>query len=117
MQINLTTKLTIAIVFPVLMLLLPLGVGAWLPDIFFGNVNVLASKKLASGHSFKVIQYWNKVDFYNTELHYILPDGQLKVTTLDLDDSKTWWTPMYVNADKKQVTVTLGNNRVRTLNW
>jgi hypothetical protein len=121
MQKNLTTKFLVALGFPLLLLILPLVLlSTWLPDIFFSNAsnaNVLASKKLASGDTFKVVQYWNNADFYNTELHHILPNGQLKVTVLDGDDYKTWWTPMSINEKKRQVMVTLVNNRIKTLNW
>lgn len=54
---------------------LPLLIGIWLPDVISAPQHTLAEQRLASGHSFRVIQYWNRGDFYNTELLHTSPDG------------------------------------------
>ena len=48
--------------------IVPLMLGIWLPDVFVDREHTLAHERLASGHSLRVIQYWNHGDFYNTEL-------------------------------------------------
>jgi len=37
-------------------ILIPLAVGIWLPDVFIDQEHILAEQQLASGHSFRVIQ-------------------------------------------------------------
>lgn len=57
---------------------LPLIIGIWVPDVIFAPRHTLAEQRLGSGHSFRVIQYWNRCDFYNTELLHISPDGRVE---------------------------------------
>ncbi|MFN0069755.1 MAG: hypothetical protein ACKVYV_19225, partial [Limisphaerales bacterium] len=45
---------------------LPMLLGVWLPDVLTTREHVLAEQRLTGGHSFKVVQYWNRVDFYST---------------------------------------------------
>jgi hypothetical protein len=92
-------------------LLLPLGIGVWLPDVFTGRLHTLAAYDATNGYRFRVIQYWNNVDFYSTELHIISPDGKTEVRTLDGDDSKSWSVPVVVDETNRVVSVTLGGRR------
>ena len=96
---------------------LPLLIGIWLPDVISAPVHTLAEKRLASGHSFRVIQYWNRGDFYNTELLHTSPDGTVETHVLDHDDSKSWSVPLVVDEQHKTVTVTLGGGRVKNVDW
>ena len=43
---------------------------------------------------FEVIQYWNRSDFYNTELTHTDPAGRETRHVLDGDDSKSWRVPI-----------------------
>ena len=58
----LVTSLIVGLVFPALMGL-PLLIGVWLPDVISAQEHTLAEQRLASGHTFRVVQYWNRVDF------------------------------------------------------
>lgn len=99
------------------LLCLPLGIGVWLPDVIFAPRNTLAEQHLASGHSFRVIQYWNRSDFYNTELLHTLPDGSKKTHLLDPDDMKSWNVPLIIDEEHKTATVTLSHRRTKTVDW
>src|SRR5205814_9655969 len=55
---------------------LGLLIGVWLPDVVFAPRSTIAYTKLPSGYTFRIVQYWNRVDFYSTELHIISPDGR-----------------------------------------
>jgi hypothetical protein len=98
-------------------LLLPLLIGVWLPDVFINRVHVLAEGVSSSGYKFQVVQYWNHVDFYSTELHVIGPDGTIEKRPLDSDDNKSWSVPLTINEQQKRVTIVLGGNRVREESW
>ncbi|HEY1172770.1 MAG TPA: hypothetical protein VGH19_15490 [Verrucomicrobiae bacterium] len=102
-----------------LAVLLGLGllVGVWLPDIIFAPRMTLAKKTLADGTSFKVIQYWNRSDFYSTELHIKRIAGADEMVTLDGDDAKSWWVPLQVDEGARSVTVTLGIGRSSQVNY
>jgi hypothetical protein len=110
-------KLTALFVVLVIFLLMPLLAGVWLPDVFFARKHTLASHTLTNGYSFRVVQYWNRVDFYTTELHVTTPDGSTEVHVLDGDDSKSWRLPLLVDQYRRTATVTLGGGRVRTVEW
>ena len=101
----------------VIFLLVPLLVGVWLPDVLFADRPTLASKTLANGYGFHVIQYWNHVDFYSTELHVTAPDGRNLVHTLDGDDIKSWRLPLVIEEQHRTATVTLRGGRVRVVDW
>jgi hypothetical protein len=96
---------------------LPLLIGIWLPDIFSVTERTLAEQRLASGHSFQVVQYWNRVDFYSTLLRVSSPDGSIETHVLDGDDSKSWRLPLVVDEQRHTATVTLGGGRVRKVDW
>jgi hypothetical protein len=112
--------LTILLIFVLLfgaLLGLPLLIGIWLPDIISAPRHVLAEERLASGHSFRVIQYWNRGDFYNTELWHAFPNGTVETTVLDGDDNKSWSLPLNIDEQNKTATVTLSGNRVKRIDW
>ncbi|HYG35679.1 MAG TPA: hypothetical protein VEC99_12885, partial [Clostridia bacterium] len=83
-----TVVLVLSLVF-VTLFGLPLLIGVWLPDVIAPREHILAEQRLASGYSFRVIQYWNRIDFYSTELRVTSPNGHTEVHTLDGDDSKS----------------------------
>jgi hypothetical protein len=96
---------------------LGLLIGVWLPDVVFAPERTLAQHRLASGHTFRVVQYWNRVDFYTTELRVTSPDGSTETHTLDGDDSKSWRLPLVIDEQNHTATVTLGGGRVRKVDW
>ena len=96
---------------------LPLLIGVWLPDVITASQHTIAERQLGSGHTFRVVQYWNRSDFYSTELHVTWPDGRKKVYTLDGDDAKSWRLPLTVDEDNQTATVILGGGRVKNVDW
>jgi hypothetical protein len=74
-------------------------------------------RHLSNGYSFRVVQYWNRCDFYSTELHVTSPDGQAQLHTLDGDDSKSRHVPLVINEQARTATVTLGGGRVKQVDW
>jgi len=98
-------------------LFLPLLIGVWLPDVFGGSDRTLASATLTNGYSFQVVQYWNHIDFYTTELRITSPDGKTDTRTLDGDDAKSWSVPMKVDEQLRVVSVTLGGGRLKQESW
>jgi|SRR6185369_7202656 len=116
MKKPLTILLIVGLLFGAL-LGLPLLIGIWLPDVISAPQHTLAEQRLASGHSFRVIQYWNRGDFYNTELLHTLPDGILEKHVLDADDNKSWSVPLVIDEQRKTVSVTLGGGRVKKVEW
>jgi hypothetical protein len=95
----------------------PLLVGIWLPDVFSNQQHTVAFQRLSSGHSFRVIQYWNHGDFYNTELIHTFPDGQVISKMLAPDDNKSWRVPLWVDEGARHVGVVLSDRRTLTLDW
>jgi hypothetical protein len=116
MKRELVMALVVVLVFGTV-LVLPLMVGVWVPDILTAPENILAERRLADGHVFRVVQYWNHCDFYSTELRVISPDGQTNGYTLDGDDSKSWSVPLKIDEQHRMATVTLGGKRVRKVGW
>jgi hypothetical protein len=96
---------------------LPMLIGVWLPDVLTAREHTLAEQRITSGHSFRVVQYWNRVDFYSTELRVTSPDGSTETHTLDGDDSKSWPLPLSIDEQNRTATVTLGRGRVRKVDW
>lgn len=109
--------LTFLFVIAVIFLLMPLLMGVWLPDVAFARRHTLAATTLTNGYSFRVVQYWNRFDFYSTELQVTSPDGSTEVHTLDGDDSKSWRLRLVVDELRRTATVTLGGGRVREVDW
>lgn len=99
----------------ILLFWIPLQIGIWLPDVILAPRQVLAEQRSPSGEVIRVIQYWNRVDFYSTELEYIDKDGKVDGFTLDPDDSKSWTVPLVVDWKTKTAKVTLGGGRLRTV--
>lgn len=93
-----------AILIGVMVVVLSLAIGVWLPDIFTLKRHSLAEVATKEGYHFRVVQYWNQIDFYSTELHVTLPDGSLRLHTLDGDDSKEWRAKITVD-EEKSVTI------------
>jgi hypothetical protein len=96
---------------------LPLLIGIWLPDVISAARHTLAEQRLANGHSFRVIQYWNRCDFYNTELLHISPDGAVEAHILDADDSKSWRVPLAIDERQRIATIILNGGRVKRVGW
>ena len=109
--------LTFAFVMAVIFLGFPLLIGIWLPDVFIDRVHTLAHKRLASGHSFRVIQYWNHGDFYNTEFEHTSPDGSVSREVLDPDDSKRWRASLTVDEHTRRAMVALSRHQERSFTW
>jgi len=114
---ELLTILLLVVLLAGAMLGLPLLIGIWLPDVISAPRHTLAEQQLASGHSFRVIQYWNRGDFYNTELEHVSPNGTAETHVLDADDSKSWRVPLVVDEQHKTATVTLSGGRVIQVAW
>jgi hypothetical protein len=85
---------------------LPLLIGIWLPDVITAPHRTLAEQHLSSGYLFQVVQYWNRGDFYTTELRVTSPDGHTKVQTLDGDDSKRWSLILTIDEQRHSATIT-----------
>ena len=96
---------------------LSLLMGVWLPDVIAAHHHTLAEQRLGSGHTFRVVQYWNRGDFYSTELQVTSPDGRTEIHTLDVDDSKSWRLPLTIDEQSHTATVILGGGRVRKVDW
>jgi len=68
-------------------ILLPLTQGVWIPD-FTGIPRTLGQATSAKGERFKVVQYWNHVDFYTTEVQITKTDGSTSVVVIDGDANR-----------------------------
>src|SRR5262245_2451222 len=100
MKKPLTILLIVGLLFSAL-LSLPLLIGVWLPDVIWTSEHTLAEKQLPSGHSFRVVQYWNRSDFYTTLLRHTSPNGEREWFVLDGDDSKSWSVPLVINEESR----------------
>jgi hypothetical protein len=98
-------------------LILPLGVGVWSPDVLCGGSHTIASQRLGDGSEFRVVQYWNHVDFYTTELRRIFPDGHHESWVLDGDDRKRWRIPLTVDESARTVSVPQEGATSKTIKW
>ena len=116
MKKPLTILLIVGLLFSTL-LGLPALIGVWLPDVIFATEHTLAEKRLASGHSFRVVQYWNRVDFYTTLLRHTSPDGVVEGFVFDGDDSKSWNVPLVINEASRSAKVTLSGGRLKRVFW
>jgi hypothetical protein len=96
-------------------LFLPLQIGVWVPDMIAAPRNVLAEARRENGESVRVIQYWNRCDFYSTEFWYVGTNGVSTTCTLDGDDSKSWSVRLAVDWEAKKARVTLGGGRLRVV--
>jgi hypothetical protein len=99
------------------LLALPLLMGVWLPDVITANEHTLAEERLASGHVFRVVQFWNRVDFYSTELRVTKPDGTTENHTLDGDDSKRWRATLTLDELNHTAEIKWGNGGRIVTSW
>jgi hypothetical protein len=99
------------------LLLLPLLIGIWPPDVFTGRRVLVSEGLCADGTKVEVVQYWGG-DFYMTEMHITAPGGGPKdVRVLDVDDDKEWSLPISIDERKREIRVTLSGNRDRIEKW
>ena len=113
-------RLTIALGVPALLIspiiFLPVITGASLsdwPDLLVGRRRILAEKKLSDGNLYKIIQYWNVGDSYNTELVRVSPKGSVKNYILDADDIWRETSRLDIQIDKaaQNITVTIDGGK------
>ncbi|HEX2853384.1 MAG TPA: hypothetical protein VHO24_09105 [Opitutaceae bacterium] len=95
---------------PAAVLLLPLLIGIWLPDVFIDRTYVLAEAASSDGTQFRVEQFWNHTDFYTTNLQVIYPEGAVTTHPLDFDDDKSWSVPLVIDEKRRTVTIGIGEN-------
>ena len=89
---------------------LPLAAGVWIPD-FLGRNNVLATAKTESGYLVEVVQRWNYVDFYTTEIVATTRAGETTKVILDGDDHKRWRYSFGLDERQGSLTVRLEGGR------
>lgn len=80
-------------------------------------MDTIAEQTLSSGYRFRVVQYWNHVDFYTTELRVEAPDGTVSTHLLDADDAKSWRVPLKINASNRTAVITLRGGRDKQVSW
>lgn len=85
------------------------GLGVWPPDIGSGKRAVLATAESAGGERFTVVQFWNGVDFYTTQVEHTGPDGTLDIAVIDGDDRKQWPCSAKVIESEKKLVITLSD--------
>lgn len=95
----------------------PLLMGVWLPDVFTATEHTLAEQRLSTGHVFRVVQYWNRVDFYSTELRSTAPDSTFEFHTLDGDDTKRWRVHLAADERHHLAAITMSRGVVRKVMW
>ena len=97
--------LTIALpaLFGAAVLLLPLCIGVWLPDLWSG-AKTLSDTRTPSGHRFRVVQTWGD-DFYTTELVQTLPNGTERRGLIDGDAGKWWHADLTLDEARQRVTL------------
>lgn len=100
-----------------MVLVISVAVGVWPPDIFTLKRHSLAEMTTKEGYHFRVVQYWNQIDFYSTEFHVTLSDGSLRAHTLDGDDSKKWRAMITVDEEKRTVAVSFPGSAERSFAW
>jgi len=91
---------------------LPLTAGVWIPD-FLGRDYVLATAKTESGDLVEVVQRWNYVDFYTTEIVSTTRAGVTTKVILDGDDHKRWRYSF--GLDERQGSLTVRLEGCRTI--
>lgn len=91
-----------------------------LPELF-GRRRTIAWQKMADGHAFRVVQHWNGIDFYTTELQHIAPSGDVKTYVVDGDDERRTSATLIVNARKRTADIKLVDSTVHwywsTIHW
>lgn len=96
--------------------MLPLAAGVWLPDLR-GQLSTLDSASARSGHRIEVVQYWNQIDFYTTEIRVVAPDGTSAVTTLDADAGKTWTANIEMHPSQNRALITVPGYGPLSIRW
>ena len=84
-------------------------VGVWPPDIGSRKPALLATAESVSGERFKIVQFWNGVDFYTTQVEDIRPDGTVHIAVIDGDDRKQWPCSAKVIEAEKKLLITLSD--------
>ncbi|MFT3989783.1 MAG: hypothetical protein QM680_00090 [Luteolibacter sp.] len=84
--------------------LAPLAMGVWLPD-FTGKPQILGRTNSADGQTFEVIQFWNRVDFYTTELVVTPAVGPPRRIAIDGDAAKGWNATISLNETQKTASI------------
>jgi hypothetical protein len=116
--VNLAYRIAVsAVILLVAALALALLIGVWTPDVIFARKHTIGRAEAASGDTFEVIQYWNRGDFYNTELTHCDPTGASTRQVLDGDDSKSWSVSISLDEQKAEVTIILNGNRPKTIRY
>ena len=103
-------------VLTVVAFVLPLSVGAWIPD-FLGYRSIVARASASTGHEFRVTQQWNHMDFYTVQLEVTSPGGKKHRSTLNGDDPKRWRMPLEIDEQRRLARVTLSSGRVAEIPW
>lgn len=114
--LRLTAILVVAAIIAAV-LSLPLGIGIWLPDVFMDRIHALARERSRDGHLFRVVQYRNHGDFYDTKLHHAAPDGSISAHVLDPDDGKRWSASLSMDKGMRMVTVGPSRRGDRSSRW
>lgn len=91
--------------------------GGRLSDMLdlFGRRRMLALQRTPDGHTFRVLQYWNGIDFYTTELQRQSPQGELTIVGLDADDDRREAVPLSVDERKHTASVQMGKETVNII--
>ena len=84
--------------------------GGRLSDVLdlFGRRRTLALQRLPDGHTFRILQYWNGIDFYTTELQHQSPNGVVTTVCLDADDRRE---TVPLSVDERQHTASIQTGR------
>ena len=94
-----------------LILLAPMSIGVWVPDILSGKRHVLAEVNMTDRTTLRVIQYWNHSDFYTTELQHWKNGDIIGQLVLDGDDAKQWSVELQL--EDRDATVVWKDGRTR----
>ena len=78
--------------------------GVWIPD-FTGKSRILGQTVDSTGQRLEVVQFWNHVDFYTTELVVTKTDGTILRKLIDGDSKKGWTARITVDETKRTAAV------------
>ncbi len=78
--------------------------GVWIPD-FTGKSRILGQTIDSTGQRLEVVQFWNHVDFYTTELVVTKTDGTIRRKLIDGDSKKGWTARITVDEAKRTAVV------------
>jgi len=88
----------------------------WLPDIWFAPHRVLASMSLKDGSNIKVVEFWNRCDFYTVELQHITMAGETNSVVIDPDSPKVWFCKLRAD-DKGRVAISFDARSMGKYDW